>query len=115
MMNLNLEKNYLYAEGQWKTYRYDIFEDGVKVGDATVVEPPEDGNDETYLEYIEIKKEFRNKGIGSEAIKDIANKYWFLFFAALDENSARLYDRIANHYEVNTPEIDQGYGVYYIN
>lgn len=114
MKNLELVKKLFDEEAGYQEYTIDIMVDGIKVGYATTIVPPEEESDEVYLEWIGIKDEYQNQGLGSQAIKMLADDYGFLYFAPCDEDNVRCYERIAELYETNAPDVDQGFGVYYI-
>lgn len=99
--------------GTWEIYDNDIIIGGEKVGEVSTEKNTEDDR-ETFVEYIQIDADKRNQGLGTKALKELAKKEGRIFFAAEDENSQRLYDRIAEPYDVNAPEVDQGFGVYYM-
>lgn len=113
MKNLEIKKELLFVEGTWQTIKNEILLNGQKVGIAYTVYD-EENDDKTYLDNIDIDKEFQNQGIGTWAINTLAEEVGFLYFAPTDEDNKRLYERIAEEYDVNTPEVDQGFGVYYI-
>lgn len=100
------------TEGTWTTYKNEIEVDGQKVGTAYTMVDSED--DRVYLEDIGIDKEYRNKGYGTQAINMLAKMHEYIYFAPTDENNQRLYERIAEEMECDVPEVDQGYGVYFI-
>lgn len=113
MTKLQMTKELIGREGTWVNYRYEILKDEELVGTAYTMLDTED-DAEVYLEDIEVDKEYRGQGIGTWAINKLAEEVGFLYFAATDEDNKRLYERIAEEYTVNTPEVDQNYGVYYI-
>lgn len=110
---LKLKKE-LYDELEnWETEKHEIIKDDEVVGVAYTIVNTED-TDEVYLEDISIEENYRNQGIGSWTIKQLAEEYGFIYFSPTNENNKRLYERIAEEYTVNTPEVDQGFGVYYL-
>lgn len=111
---LELKKNYFGELEGYQEYSIEILKDGIQIGRADVIVPPEEESDEVYLEWIGIDEEYRNRGYGSEAIKMLAKDYGFIYFAPCDEDNVRCYERIAELYDTNAPEVDQGFGVYYI-
>lgn len=117
---MNIKKTIFDQLENWTTYQNQILINDEVVGEAFImVQYDEDGDkeQEVYLEDIMIKEEYRNQGFGSKAIKMLAEENEFLFFAPTDENNQRLYERIASDMEEDlsdVPEVDQGYGVYYI-
>lgn len=106
--------------GNYTTYENEILVDDQVIGKAyTIVEYDDDGDkeDEVYLEDIVIYEQYRNQGFGTQAIQMLAKENEFLFFAPTDENNQRLYERIASDMEEDlsdVPEVDQGYGVYFL-
>lgn len=99
--------------GHYETYTNDIIVNGTNIGRADVIVDTQDDT-MNYIEWPGINEEFRNLGYGTMALNLLAIKYGRIFFAPADENSKRLYDRIANEITVDLPPVDQGYGVYYI-
>lgn len=114
MTNITLIEKLFDTEGDWLTIEHTIMSEGAEVGKAYVI--TRDGDDESYLEDIVIKKEFRNKGIGAQTIQELAKKYRYIYFAPTDENNQRLYERIAEEEPAykDHSSIDQGYGVYFL-
>lgn len=97
------------------SYLYDnaaILQNGVEVGAAEISY----GTDELpYVERIDIYPEYRNQGIGTKALKLIADKYGDYLIAPDNQDAARLYARLGELVETDiTSYIDQGYGVYEI-
>lgn len=117
---MNIKTTTFDQLANWTTYQNKIFVNDEIVGEAfTMVEYDEDGDkeDQVYLEDIVIYEQYRNKGFGTQAINKLAEENEFLYFAPTDENNQRLYERIASDMEEDlsdVPEVDQGYGVYYI-
>lgn len=88
----------------------DILHDGKVVGSANAMV-----SDTAYLERIDIDEEYRNRGIGTEALRLIADELDSIYLAPDNEDAARLYARIGWEYTGEDAEyIDQGYGVYEI-
>lgn len=110
---MKLEKKLVKTLGTWETYAIDILVDNKKVGSADVMINTND-TDEVYIEWVGINEEFRNQGLGTKALNLLAETYGFIYFAPTDEDNQRLYERIADEYEVNIPEVDLGFGVYYM-
>lgn len=110
---MKLETTIFDTEGTWTTRKNEIIMNGQKVGTAYTMTDSED-EDRTYLEDIVIKAECRNKGYGTQAIRTLAKEYGYIYFAPTDENNKRLYERIAEEMETDVPEVDQGYGVYFL-
>lgn len=114
-MTLTIEKSLFDKLAGWEILACKVFRDGAQVGKAEIMVPPEEKGDEVYLSSLDVFEEYRNQGIGTQIIQDLAEEYGFLYFAACDENSERLYRRIGEEFTYNYPaEVDQGYGVYYL-
>lgn len=93
----------------------DIYADGILVGEAGIMLPGEDDEDQScYLERLDIDEEHRGQGIGTEAIYKLDRMYDDLFFAPDNEDAKRLYDRIATDVSDDYWMVDQGFGVYRI-
>lgn len=96
------------------TYTYDniaIMLDGKEVGTIGMVAD----ENEPYLERIDIDEKYRNKGIGTDALRLIAEKYGEFIIAPDNEDAKRLYERYGEESNSdNAPYLDQGYGVYSI-
>ena len=97
------------------TYTYDniaIMLDGKEVGTIGMVAD----ENEPYLERIDIGEKYRNKGIGTDALRLVAEKYGEFLIAPDNEDAKRLYERYGNESNSdNAAYIDQGYGVYSIS
>lgn len=95
-------------------YTYDniaIMLDGKEVGTIGMVVD----ENEPYLERIDIDEEYRNKGIGTDALRLVAEKYGEFLIAPDNEDAKRLYERYGDESSSdNAAYIDQGYGVYSI-
>lgn len=113
MTNLTLNTSLFDQEGTYETYVAEILLDGNKVGRADIIIDTED-DAEVFLEWIGIDEEFRGQGLGTQVMTMLAKEYGFIYFAPADERNQELYERIAKEYDTNTPEVDQGYGVYYM-
>lgn len=96
------------------TYTYDniaIMLDGKEVGTIGMVAD----ENEPYLERIDIDEKYRNKGIGTDALRLVAEKYGEFLIAPDNEDAKRLYERYGEESNSdNAAYIDQGYGVYSI-
>lgn len=96
------------------TYTYDniaIMLDGKEVGTIGMVAD----ENEPYLERIDIDEKYRNKGIGTDALRLVAEKYGEFLIAPDNEDAKRLYERYGDESNSdNAAYIDQGYGVYSI-
>lgn len=97
------------------TYTYDniaIMLDGKEVGTIGMVAD----KNEPYLERIDIDEKYRNKGIGTDALRLVAEKYGEFLIAPDNEDAKRLYERYGDESSSdNAAYIDQGYGVYSIS
>lgn len=97
------------------TYTYDniaIMLDGKEVGTIGMVAD----ENEPYLERIDIDEKYRNKGIGTDALRLVAEKYGEFLIAPDNEDAKRLYERYGDESSSdNAAYIDQGYGVYSIS
>lgn len=97
------------------TYTYDniaIMLDGKEVGTIGMVAD----ENEPYLERIDIDEKYRNKGIGTDALRLVAEKYGEFLIAPDNEDAKRLYERYGEESNSdNAAYIDQGYGVYSIS
>lgn len=114
MQNLEMKKELFDQLGNSEEYRHEIYVDGEKVGYAHVIINVED-EDDNYIDDIVIDENQRNKGYGTQAIKELANEYGFLYFAPCNEDNVRCYERFAELMTEEVPEVDQGFGVYYLD
>ena len=113
MKKIKLVERLFDTEGDWETIEHTIMVEDTEVGKAYII--TKDGEDESYLEDITIEEAHRNKGYGTQAIRALAAQYGYIYFAPTDENNQRLYDRIAEEEPAyKDHEVDQGYGVYYL-
>ena len=96
-------------------YTYDsiaIMLDGKEVGTIGMMVD----ENEPYLERIDIDEEYRNKGIGTDALRLAAEKYGDFLIAPDNEDAKRLYERYGDESNSDVAAyIDQGYGVYEIS
>ena len=108
-VTLNVEKS---TEEDGYTYdNISIMLDGKEVGTIGMVVD----ENEPYLERIDIDEEYRNKGIGTDALRLVAEKYGEFLIAPDNEDAKRLYERYGDESSSdNAAYIDQGYGVYSI-
>ena len=100
------------AEDNYTEIGYDIVVDGTAVGAVNMII-----SDDAYLERIDVDGEYRGKGYGTAAIKELKALYRGLdLYAAPDnEGSRRLFERIGSPYNGKNAEyVDQGFGVYEI-
>ena len=95
---------------------YEILKGETKVG-GIIFNDEYDGR--AYLENIDVDADYRNQGIGTEAMKIFAelNRDRGIYFAPDNEDAKRLYDRIAEEMSVSEyneygGNMDQGYGIY---
>ena len=113
MKKIKLVERLLYTEEGWETIEHAIMSGDTEVGKAYVI--TKEGEDESYLEDITIEEAHRNKGYGTQAIRALAAQYGYIYFAPTDENNKRLYERIAGEEPAyKDHEVDQGFGVYYL-
>lgn len=99
-------------EGTFRTYT------GEHV--TAIVQELDDGA--AYLERIDVDEGFRGQGIGSAAIREIAEDFDSLFMAADNADAARLYDRLGEKVVGDDVDgaapleclyyLDQGFGVW---
>ena len=89
---------------------YDLLVEETKKGHAELVI---DDKGNAVIGDIGIDKDSRNKGYGTQSIKALAEEHGGVYLAPTDEDNQRLYERLGeeDYYEY---EIDQGYGVYFI-
>ena len=108
-VTLNVKKS---TEEDGYTYgSIAIMLDGKEVGTIGMVA----SENEPYLERIDIDEEYRNKGIGTDALRLVAEKYGEFLIAPDNEDAKRLYERYGDESTSdNAAYIDQGYGVYSI-
>lgn len=109
-VTLNVENS---AEEDGYTYdNISIMLDGKEVGTIGMVAD----ENEPYLERIDIDEKYRNKGIGTDALRLVAEKYGEFLIAPDNEDAKRLYERYGDESSSdNAAYIDQGYGVYSIS
>lgn len=113
MANITFNTSLSDTEGTWKTYAKGILLDEVKIGCADIMLDT-NNEDEVYLGWIGIDEEHQNKGYGTQVMHMLAKEYEFIYFAPCDEDNVRLYERFAEECGVDAPEVDQGFGVYYM-
>lgn len=86
----------------------EIWEEGVCVGGASISIYDEG----TLIDRIDIYPEYRNKGYGSQALKELAWEY-VCYIAPDNEDAARLYSRLGEEtYENGWYGFDCGFGVF---
>ena len=95
---------------------YEILKGETKVG-GIIFNDEYDGR--AYLENIDVDADYRNQGIGTEAMRIFAemNSTRGIYFAPDNEDAKRLYDRIAEEMSVSEyseygGNMDQGFGIY---
>jgi ribosomal protein S18 acetylase RimI-like enzyme len=95
-------------EDSYQAISFDIIENGMTVGHATVM------NDSisAYCERIDIDEPYRNHGYGTSALEDLSRMFGSIIVAPDNADAQRLYDRIG--YEISDSIYDQGFGVYEI-
>ena len=134
-MEIKIEKKLLTDEGYMKHFAYSIFKNDMKVGGGVLVEvygdyhEVEDWKEEeeeeeefeitsTYVENIDVLPEYQNKGIGTAALKMLAEEYDILYLAPTDEKNQRLNARLGEECSEEPyvdPYVDQGFGLYRIH
>ena len=114
MKKIKLTEKLFDTESGWETIEHTILHEDVEVGKAYIITYK--GADESYLEDIVIQEDHRNKGYGTQTIRALAAKYGYIYFAPFDENSQRLYERIAEEEPAGKDHdaVDQGFGIYYL-
>ena len=106
---LAIDLELTYEEGNSTVYDYVIKVDGESAGYVEAVEF--DGD--YIVDDFHIVSEQRSKGYGTQILMMLVEEYGGYYLAPTDEDNRRLYERLGE--EVTCPyEIDQGYGVYYI-
>lgn len=109
MITLNITKE--YEEDCYTCVEIDICKDGQCIGGCYMMV------DEklAYCEQLFIDEEYRNRGYGTEALKQLSSKYDGVVVAPDNEDAKRLYERIGREYDEDVAGyIDQGFGVYEI-
>lgn len=112
---VNEETNELVA--RW--YNIAIYDGETKVGYAELlVSYDEDGDEKSaYINSIEIYEQYRNNGLGTAALKEVAAEHNGIYICPDNEGAERLYARIGE--ETDAPdelesEIDNWGVMYYI-
>lgn len=99
-----------YDEYEGGYQRRDIKLNGETVGTVAI----RIYDDYSEIDRIDIDEKYRNKGIGTTVLGDIAGEFDTTYIVPDNENAKRLYERIGE--EVTSGEVyenlDQGYGVY---
>ena len=92
---------------------YQIIVNGQEVGFFQFYIGDDELEEPIYLERIDISEAYRNQGYGTQALRQIAQEFGHIYFAADNENCQRLYERIADRCTLpNADYVDQGFGVY---
>lgn len=122
MMNQKITENIINEEtnelvARW--YNIDIYEGETKVGYAELfVSYDEDGDEKSaYINSIEIYEAYRNNGLGTKTLKEIAAEHNGVYICPDNEDAERLYARIGE--ETSAPdelesEMDNWGVMYYI-
>ena len=98
-------------EDSYTNYLFNIVVNGKTVGDCSVLVD----KNYAYCERIDINKDQRNQGFGTNALYKLADMFGDIVVAPDNEDAKRLYERIVCEYNGNDADyIDQGYGVYRI-
>lgn len=101
-------------EDSYNDYEFEIYADGVKVGAADVMAEDED-DEHAYVERIDIFAEYQNSGFGTDALRQLSDKWFGVEIAPDNEDAQRLYERLGEESSWEDADyIDQGYGVYRI-
>ena len=83
---------------------------------TATVEPLDDHHGRAYIQRIDVDEGFRGQGIGTAAIRGIAQEYRAVYLCPDNEDAARLYGRLGEKLDACPLEclyyLDQGYGVY---
>ena len=101
------ETRHQYEDG-YEYIGYAIIENGATVGYATVMTDEKSA----YCERIDIEPEYRGRGYGTSALRDLSSMYGGIIIAPDNEDARRLYERIGS--ECSDDMYDQGFGVYEI-
>lgn len=95
-------------EDSYEAINFDIIENGITIGYATVMVDSKSA----YCERIDIDEPYRNHGYGTSALEDLSKMYGSIIVAPDNADAQRLYERIG--YEFSDDIYDQGFGVYEI-
>lgn len=122
------EENFELVENR---VTYHIYAEGVKVGEAVVIEPlTEDQAEKLDLSYSErdtytawthcdsltVDEEYQNRGIGTEVLEKLTDIYGIFTITPTNEDNRRLYERLGSE-DLSFQDAyytDQGYGVFEI-
>ena len=92
---------------------YQIIVNGQEIGFFQFYAGEDELEEPIYLERIDIDEAYRNQGYGTQALRQIAQEYGHIYFAADNADCQRLYERIADRCTLpNADYVDQGFGVY---
>ena len=95
------------------TNGYQIIVNGQEIGFFQFYAGEDELEEPIYLERIDISEAYRNQGYGTQALRQIAQEFGHIYFAADNEDCQRLYERIADHCTLpNADYVEQGFGVY---
>ena len=110
-VELKMNKSYEIDAGYYM-HVYDILADDEEAGSIELVY--KEDLDEQYVDYLFVEEDFRGQRIATKALDLLVEIYEFIYFAAEDEYSQSLYEQIAEEYNGENYEVDQGYGVFFI-
>ena len=104
----------IIEEDSYNSYEFEIYADGEKVGAANVMAEDED-DEHAYVERIDIFAEYQNNGFGTDALRQLSDKWFGVEIAPDNADAQRLYARLGEESSWEDADyIDQGYGVYRI-
>lgn len=104
----------IIEEDSYNSYEFGIYADGEKVGAANVMAENED-DDHAYVERIDINSGQQNRGYGTDALRQLSDKWYGIEIAPDNPDAQRLYARLGEESSwEDACYIDQGYGVYRI-
>lgn len=113
-MNIELVNTNIQEDEETNYYSFDIICDGQTVGAVSVNAAGEE-DDHAYIERMDIDETFRNQGIGTEAIRQLSDKWMGVEAAPDNADCQRLLARLGEESDWDdAPYVDQGYGVYRI-
>jgi len=106
------ERSRFEMEAGYEEVTYTILVEGKEAGSVDMIY--KDDLDEQYVESIVVDEEYRGQGIATFVLNKLAEKFGYIYFAPMDEYSQSLYEHIAEEYTGYEHEVDQGYGIYFI-
>lgn len=113
-MYMELDERYLNSQDGTIAHAVHLFYNQGLVGCATIYESV-NPDQPSYLADMFILEHRQRRGAGTTIIEELAKRYSILCFAPTNKENERLCKRIAKRWDMgDEPEIDQGYGVYYI-